>query len=219
MENEKILDEKKLEDIQKKLLALNVNDHVEIKPGKVELKYLSWSWAWNEILKIYPTATYEIKNFADKDGVSHCYQFDENLGYMVFTSITIEGLTKEMWLPVMDSNNKAMKNVAYKYQTKFGEKSVEPATMFDINKTIMRCLVKNLAMFGLGLYIYSGEDLPFEADEPATKEQIEKIYNLNVNIENVCKRFKIQSIEKLTYSQAEFVIVTKEKQLEKDVEV
>jgi hypothetical protein len=60
----------------------------------------------------------------------------------------------------MDGANKAMKSSGYTYTTKYGEKSVEPASMFDVNKTIMRCLVKNLAMFGLGLYIYAGEDLP-----------------------------------------------------------
>ena len=75
-----------------------------------------------------------------------------------------------MWLPVMDGNNKAMLNRLYRYKVKeyhegkftgnYIEKEVPPATMFDINKTIMRCLVKNLAMFGLGIYIYAGEDLP-----------------------------------------------------------
>jgi hypothetical protein len=90
-----------------------------------------------------------------------------------------------MWLPVMDGANKAMKSQPYEYlaknklfkyakksqdgkyydkygneQTEYETKKVEAATMFDINKTIMRCLVKNLAMFGLGLYIYAGEDLP-----------------------------------------------------------
>ncbi len=84
---------------------------------------------------------------------------------MVFTKVTIEGLTHEMWLPVMDGANKAMKAKQYTYKTKYAEKTVEPATMFDINKTIMRCLVKNLAMFGLGLYIYAGEDLPEESEE------------------------------------------------------
>ena len=58
-----------------------------------------------------------------------------------------------------------MKLAPYTYTTKNGEKSVEGISMFDINKTIMRCLVKNLAMFGLGLYIYSGEDLPEDIKE------------------------------------------------------
>ena len=89
------------------------------------------------------------------------YVYDENTGYMVFTTVTIEELTHEMWLPVMDGANKAMKNKPYTYDTRYKKGVVvEAATMFDINKTIMRCLAKNLAMFGLGLYIYAGEDLP-----------------------------------------------------------
>jgi NH3-dependent NAD+ synthetase len=79
---------------------------------------------------------------------------------MVITQVNINGETLEMWLPVMDGANKAMMNTPYTYKTKYGDKTVDAATMFDINKTLMRCLVKNLAMFGLGLYIYAGEDLP-----------------------------------------------------------
>jgi hypothetical protein len=129
-----------------RLSAINVNDKVEKKNG---LTYLSWAWAWSEVKKAYPNASYEV---VDVDmGV---------LGIMCTTSVTIEGQTLRMWLPVMDSNNKAMKVESYTYSTKYGEKTVEAATMFDVNKTLMRCLVKNLAMFGLGIYIYAGEDLP-----------------------------------------------------------
>jgi hypothetical protein len=60
----------------------------------------------------------------------------------------------------MDGANKSMLKRSYTYSTRYGDKTVESATTFDINKTIMRCLVKNLAMFGLGIYIYAGEDLP-----------------------------------------------------------
>ena len=70
---------------------------------------------------------------------------------MVFTEVTIEGMTHEMWLPVMDSKNKAMKNVSYEYKTKYDTKKVEAATMFDINKTIMRCLVKKLCYVRFGI--------------------------------------------------------------------
>jgi hypothetical protein len=84
---------------------------------------------------------------------------------MVYTTVTAGGLTYEMWLPVMDNANKSMKLSAYTYQTRNGEKSVEAISMFDINKAVMRCLVKNLAMFGLGLYIYAGEDLPEDIRE------------------------------------------------------
>lgn len=152
--------------IFKKLNAINVNDKVEQKSnGSVKLSYLSWAWAWGELVKVYPDAVYEIERFDGKP-----YFYDENLGYMVFTKLTIEKITHEMWLPVMDGSNKAMKKDGYKYTTKYGEKTVEPASMFDINKTIMRCLVKNIAMFGLGLYIYAGEDLPENVSEkPETK--------------------------------------------------
>jgi hypothetical protein len=86
---------------------------------------------------------------------------------MVMTEVTIEDQTLEMWLPVMDGANKSMTYQSYTYQTRYGEKVVEAATMFDINKTLMRCLTKNLAMFGLGHYIYAGEDLP-ETETPQT---------------------------------------------------
>ena len=130
-----------------RLSAINVNEHVEKKDG---LTYLSWAWAWSEVKKACPDATYKIGET----------EYDEVLGFMCHTTVTIEGETLEMWLPVMDGKNKSMKKHAYEYVTKWGNKSVDAATTFDINKTIMRCLVKNLAMFGLGIYIYAGEDLP-----------------------------------------------------------
>ena len=136
------------------LWATNVNAYTEKKSN---LTYLSWANAWAEVKKEYPDASYVVL----RDRITEKpYFYDENLGYMVMTEVTIKEETLEMWLPVMDGANKAMMSKPYTYKTKFGEKSVEAATMFDINKTLMRCLVKNLAMFGLGLYIYAGEDLP-----------------------------------------------------------
>jgi hypothetical protein len=130
-----------------RLSAINVNEYVEKKDG---LTYLSWAWAWSVVKKECPDASYTIMPT----------DYDEDLGFMCHTSVTIEGQTLEMWLPVMDGKNKSMKKKPYTYSTKYGDKQVEAATTFDINKTIMRCLVKNLAMFGLGIYIYAGEDLP-----------------------------------------------------------
>ena len=138
--------------IFEKLNAINVNEHTE---KKNDLTYLSWSGAWAEVKKVYPDAEYSIMKF---NGLP--YVFDEKTGYMVYTTVTIEGLTHEMWLPVMDGANNAMKAQPYTKITRYKEITVEAATMFDINKTIMRCLTKNLAMFGLGLYIFAGEDLP-----------------------------------------------------------
>lgn len=134
------------------LSAINLNDKVE---KKKDLTYLSWTYAWAEVQKHYPDANYEVMFF---DGFPYIY--DPSTGYMVFTKVTIEGQTRMMWLPVMDGANKAMKVSEYTYATRYGDKTVEAATMFDINKTIMRCLVKNIAMFGLGIYIFAGEDLP-----------------------------------------------------------
>ena len=92
---------------------------------------------------------------------------------MCHTEVSIDGETLEMWLPVMDGANKSMKKEAYTYTTRYGEKSVDAATSFDINKTLMRCLVKNLAMFGLGIYIFAGEDLPeSEAAAPAASKPV-----------------------------------------------
>lgn len=146
------------------LNALNINGHTEKKKsGNTELTYLSWPWAWAEVKKRYEDASYTIW----KDENNRPYILDPETGYMVYTSVTINGITHEMWLPVMDGANKAMRNTPYKYMTKYnGEKTCEAATMMDINKAIMRCLVKNLAMFGLGLYIYAGEDLPESEKEP-----------------------------------------------------
>ena len=144
------------------LSSVNVKDKVEKKNG---LSYLSWAWAWYEVATRYPEATYEIVKF---NGLPYVY--DEKTGYMVYTRVTIEGVTREMWLPVMDGNNRAMKNEPYKVVTKYGKEiPVEAATMFDINKTIMRCLTKNLGMFGLGLALYAGEDTFTIEDEPEAK--------------------------------------------------
>ena len=142
------------------LSATNVNAYTEKKSN---LTYLSWANAWAEVKKEYPDASYVV--IRDRT-TEKPYFYDEHLGYMVMTEVTIDDETLEMWLPVMDGANKAMMSKPYTYKTKYGEKSVEAATMFDINKTLMRCLVKNLAMFGLGLYIYAGEDLPESEPTP-----------------------------------------------------
>lgn len=176
------MEEKKIS-VFETLFQKNVNDNVEKKKtGKTELSYLSWSWAWAEVKKLFPDARYEIVKFQSANGNLLPYLYDEKTGYMVFTNVTIDNLTHEMWLPVMDGANKAMKGEEYTYSTRYnGEKTVEQASMFDVNKTIMRCLVKNLAMFGLGLYIYSGEDLPEEPPLPdlSDKELIEKYLSQN----------------------------------------
>lgn len=191
------------------LFEINVNDHIE---KKKDLTYLSWPYAWAEVKKKYPNATYKIHLFGEKQLP---YVFDENVGYMVFTDVTINDLTHTMWLPVMDSANKTMKSTSYTYNTKFKKDIlVEAATMFDVNKTIMRCLVKNLAMFGLGLYIYSGEDLPeIETEKISIKDAnilkdiIRKIDDGDKIYTMILNRYKVKSFRDLTGKQRSDILL------------
>ena len=151
--------------------------------GKIEkyndLTYLSWANAWVEFKRCYPSATYHI---VKNQTTNLPYFADPCIGIMVYTEVTVDDVTHEMWLPVMNTSNKAMKLEPYtykifdKFKKEYVERTVEAASMFDINKTIMRCLVKNLAMFGLGLYIYAGEDIPDKIadDNAATQETIQE---------------------------------------------
>ena len=146
----------KTDDVFETLRLVDVSEHVEEKDtGKVKLKYLSWAWAWHEVRRRYPNATYSIVK--NEQGLP--YFIDPQMGIMVYTTVTIGEETHEMWLPVMDGANNPMRLEPYDIEMRWGKKHVEAATMFDINKTVMRCLTKNLAMFGIGLALYAGEDL------------------------------------------------------------
>ena len=122
--------------MSEQLLSINVNDHTE-KKGK--LTYLSWAWAWSEVLKIDPQATWEAVEF---NGLPVAVLPDESA--MVKVIVTIKGHSKSCWLPVMDHKNQAIKK----------------PDAFKVNTAIVRCLTKCISMHGLGLYIYAGEDLP-----------------------------------------------------------
>jgi hypothetical protein len=138
------------------MLSINVNEHTEKKGG---LTYLSWAWAWAEVLKIDPQATWTPHEFMISDGPdcpanpSPCMVLRDDSA-MVKVSVTVKGDTKTCLLPVMDNKNKAIKG----------------PDAFAINTAIMRCLAKAIAMHGLGLYIYAGEDLP-EGAEPKRPER------------------------------------------------
>ena len=119
------------------LLKKNVNEHVEKKNG---LSYLSWAWAWAEALKADPKAHYGIEMFGDK-----CFM-DINGTAMVFVTVRMFDKPMTCQLPVMDYRNKAIPN----------------PDAFAVNTAIMRCMTKALALHGLGLYLYSGEDVPEE---------------------------------------------------------
>jgi hypothetical protein len=112
------------------LAAVNVNAKIEKKNG---LSYLSWAWAWDQLMRLDPEAEYE---YGDPK------QFGETL--MVFCTVKAFGRTRTAHLPVMDYKNRAIAN----------------PTSFEVNTAMQRCLVKAIALHGLGLYIYAGEDLP-----------------------------------------------------------
>ena len=128
------------------LYAVNVNGHTEKKNN---LTYLSWAWAWGEIKKRHPDATYTV--YENVDGWN--YHTDGRTCW-VKTGVTVNGIEHIEYLPVMDYKNKSI--------------SIEDVTSFDVNKAIQRSLTKACARHGLGLYIYAGEDLP---EEEAAEKQ------------------------------------------------
>jgi hypothetical protein len=130
------------------LLKINVNDHTEKKNG---LTYLSWAWAWQEALKADQTATFDVQTF---DGKPY---MDVNGTGMVWVTVTLFGQPRTCMLPVMDYKNKPILN----------------PDAFAVNTAIMRCMTKALALHGLGIYIYAGDDLP-QSDAPTTMGELTK---------------------------------------------
>jgi hypothetical protein len=131
------------------LLKLNVNDHVEKKQN---LSYLSWAWAWAEALKADPAATFEVKTFKQvvNEAWTEVPYMAVNGTAMVWVTVTVFGKPMTCFLPVMNHRNQPIQN----------------PDAFQVNTSIMRCMVKGLALHGLGLYIYAGEDLP-QSEETA----------------------------------------------------
>lgn len=126
---------------------INVNDHKEKKNG---LDYLSWAWAWGEIKKLHPEATYTIYETADG-----CFYHNDGKTCWVKTGVTINGIEHIEYLPVMNNRNQSI--------------ALKDVTSFDVNKAIQRSITKACARHGLGLYIYAGEDLPDEENAPQAK--------------------------------------------------
>lgn len=120
------------------LYAINVNKYVEKKNG---LSYVSWPFAWGEVKKLHPDATYTI--YENADGL---FYHTDGRTCWVKTGVTVNGIEHIEYLPVMDFKNRSI--------------PVEQVTSFDVNKAIQRSLTKAVARHGLGLYIYAGEDLP-----------------------------------------------------------
>ena len=162
---------------------IDVSEHVE---QKMNLSYLSWAWAHQEMKKIDEIAEIKIHEFPDTDalielaskGVAITPELAESItanykkdkaGAYVKVSVTLNGRTETEYLPVMDFKNKSM---------------VNPTSM-DVNKAHKRCFVKALALHGLGLYIYAGEDLPEK--EPPKKISDTQAKSLTTLIKSVAK--------------------------------
>lgn len=129
-----------------RLNGINVNEHTEKKNG---LTYLSWAWAWAEVKKLFPGATYTIYERNTEYGPVN--YFTDGRTCWVKTGVTIDGLEHIEELPVMDFRNKSI--------------GLDAVNSMDVNKAIQRSLTKACARHGLGLYIYAGEDLP-EGEAP-----------------------------------------------------
>ena len=133
----------------RELNSINCSDKTEKKNG---LTYLSWAWAWGEIKKLHPDATYTI--YEDANGM---FYHTDGKTCWVKTGVTVNGIEHIEYLPVMDNRNRSI--------------PVSDVTSFDANKAIQRSLTKACARHGLGLYIYAGEDLPEGAErEPEHTE-------------------------------------------------
>jgi len=153
--------------------TLDVSAKTE-KKGK--FTYLSWAWAVDKLIEHHPDATWEVQHFPmmvwETSQVTVAVGAEEGLtpiknlraipemqvpymrtdcGYFVEVAVTVDGVTRSQIHPVLNHQNKP----------------IDKPNAFDINTAIQRCLAKAIALHGLGLYIYAGEDLPPEDTGPS----------------------------------------------------
>lgn len=165
-----------------KLASIDVGEHIEKKAG---LSYLSWAWAVDQLMRLDAFAQWDFHEPK---------LFGETM--MVSCTVTAFGKPITMHLPVMDHRNNAIKN----------------PDAVQVNKAMMRCLVKGIACHGLGLYIYAGEDLPSieVSDETLSVDQVSHIIDLakevNQDIGLMLKAFKVDSIDKILADRYEYII-------------
>lgn len=177
---------------------VNVNDKTEKKNG---LTYLSWAYAWGEIKKRHPDATYTV--YERGDG---CIYWTDGRTCWVKTGVTVNGLEHIEYLPVMDTRNKSI--------------PLENVTSFEVNKAIQRSLTKACARHGLGLYIYAGEDLPEEESKVTatknkpTEEQIKRLEELGGNLTVVAGYYK-KAVDQITADDVQAMIKRKEMSIAK----
>jgi Protein of unknown function (DUF1071) len=135
-----------------RLNQINVSEHIE---RKGDFAYLSWPYAVAQLRLADPAACWEVRRF---DGLPY---LKTETGYFVEVAVTVQGITLSQIHPVLDGKNRPL---------------AEP-TAFDVNTSIQRCLVKAIALHGLGLYVYSGEDLPNGEVQPKAQPKVTPIQN------------------------------------------
>lgn len=181
-------------EIWQTLSAIDCTPYIEKKNG---LNFLSWAWAWQELMTHYADATFTFdppETFPDGT-------------MMVFCTVNIGECSRRMWLPVMDHRNKAIVN----------------PDAFATNTAMMRCLVKCLALYGLGHYIYAGTDLPQAELErmysPITEDQSKELHALiaqldgDIDMPAFLKFFGISTISNLKQSDFQKAKLALEKKL------
>ena len=144
---------------------LNKVDVSQFTEKKGQFNYLSWAHAVRELLKICPTATWEVHLFDGPEGTKQPYM-KNGTGAYVQVSVDVDGVIRSQIHPVLDNRNQTIDN----------------PNAFQVNTSIQRCLAKAIALHGLGLYIFAGEDLP-EAD-PLTSAQAYELNELAQGIED-----------------------------------
>jgi hypothetical protein len=178
------------------LASINVNEHVERKNG---LAYLSWTWALDQLMRLDPEASWsyaEPRIHADT--------------VMVFCTVRAFGKERTAQLPVMDHRHRAIPN----------------PDAFQINTAMQRALAKAIALHGLGLYLYAGEDLPAaDAADRApvpenmeftvlSPEQLAKVKALlaetGTSVQRLLAFFRVESLEKIPATEYPRVIQTLE---------
>lgn len=140
------------------LMRVDVSSFIEKKNG---LSYLSWAHAWAQALKHDPAANFNVESWTDDVGNTRCWM-EVNGTAMVWVTVTMFGQPRTCMLPVMNSKNEPISIEGRKFKDKYGNEKVEKLDAFNVNTAIMRCMTKALAMHGLGLNVYAGEDLPLD---------------------------------------------------------
>lgn len=192
------------EDPFRVLNRININGHTEHKNG---LTYLSWAWAWQMLMELYPDSYTEI----NRPDTGLPYWTDGKTCW-VDVSVTIvwdDGFspeykkrTRSEVFPIMDYKNNSI--------------PLEKLTSFNVNTALQRAWTKCIARHGLGFYIYAGEDLPkeeadakkAEAEAPCTEEQLQKVlalYNED-EMKKMLKRMKKSNPAEITKSEAQKMI-------------